>query len=143
MTMTPVRRRLACALLLAIASPGCGPAWTRSELYFGMSDPKDARVIPEERWREFLDREITPRFPDGLTVFDGAGQWREDDEDIAREPSKVLVVVYPRRDRARADAQLDAIALLWCDRFAQESVMRIDARADVAFVTPTPAPDAD
>src|SRR5882757_9515445 len=31
--------------------------------------------VTDARWTEFLAREVTPRFPDGLTVFDTSGQW--------------------------------------------------------------------
>ena len=44
--------------------------WLRSELYFAVAtvDGADAGAA-EQRWRDFLDREVTPRFPDGLSVF--------------------------------------------------------------------------
>ena len=32
--------------------------------------------VTEARWSRFLADEITPRFPDGLTVVDASGQWR-------------------------------------------------------------------
>ena len=47
--------------------------WIRTELYFGtglVDSPRAA--LSEEDWRAFLDREVTPRFPDGFTV-PGAG----------------------------------------------------------------------
>ncbi len=50
-------------------------------MYFGVGEetgvgdrPQD-QPISEERWRAFLDKEVTARFPDGLTVFDAYGQW--------------------------------------------------------------------
>src|SRR5260370_450493 len=45
------------------------------ELLFGRSIAGHLRVS-EAAWSRFLAREITPRFPDGLTVLDAAGQWR-------------------------------------------------------------------
>src|SRR5258705_7403509 len=45
------------------------------ELMFGRSIAGHLRV-GEAAWARFLAREITPRFPDGLTVLDTAGQWR-------------------------------------------------------------------
>src|SRR5262245_32017131 len=47
-----------------------------AELIFGRSI--GGRIeVGEEQWMLFVDHEITPRFPDGLTVFDAAGQWRD------------------------------------------------------------------
>src|SRR5260370_23477088 len=45
------------------------------ELMFGRSIAGHLRV-DAAAWSRFLAREITPRFPDGLTVLDAAGQWR-------------------------------------------------------------------
>src|SRR5689334_19268923 len=33
--------------------------------------------VGEADWIRFLDQEVTPRFPDGLTVLNGRGQWRD------------------------------------------------------------------
>ncbi|KPB77637.1 Lipoprotein [Pseudomonas syringae pv. maculicola] len=47
------------------------------------------------RWREFLDKEVTPRFPDGFTAFDAYGQWR--DKGAAqpeRLSTKVIVILH-------------------------------------------------
>ena len=44
-------------------------------LFFGRNH-RNLEVVSDTAWREFLAAEITPRFPDGLTVLDAAGQWR-------------------------------------------------------------------
>ena len=42
-----------------------------------------------------LDKEVTPRFPDGLTVFDAYGQWLfRGDAAPNRLRTKVLVVLH-------------------------------------------------
>jgi hypothetical protein len=48
----------------------------RLELLFG-STRKDLTPIGEEEWAAFVAAEITPRFPDGLTILTGYGQWRD------------------------------------------------------------------
>lgn len=58
------------------ARPAEAGGWVRSELYFSVGDEDDpGSAIDEAHWRAFLDREVSPRFPDGLTVLDGYGQW--------------------------------------------------------------------
>src|ERR1700752_737176 len=48
------------------------------------------------RWAQFLAREVTPRFPDGLTVYETSGQWRDPaTKAIARERSRVLRIIVP------------------------------------------------
>ena len=40
-----------------------------------------------------------PRFPEGLTVYNTAGQWRDRaSKKIMREPSKVVKIVLPGQD---------------------------------------------
>ena len=60
------------------ARPAQGEGWLRTELYFatGRWDASESeRVADEARWLAFLDREVTPRFPRGLSVIDVYGQW--------------------------------------------------------------------
>src|SRR3954469_22345925 len=59
------------------AHPGRTAGWVDTRLLFGLgpADHPD-QGISEAQWREFLDREVTPRFPDGLSVADIYGQWQ-------------------------------------------------------------------
>ena len=104
--------------------------WVRSEVYFGMSTPGGALITPEA-WQEFLNTEITPRFPAGLSVIDTAGQWRNAGGHIDREPGKLLVLLHP--DNSGADAAIEDIRRLYCARFRQEAVMRVEVAASVTF----------
>ena len=99
--------------------------WLRSELFFGTAKP-DGDAVSEAEWRAFLDAEVTPRFPDGLTVLSGAGQWQEDDGDIVQERSKIVVLLYPREAAAESDAEIEAIRTAYESAFQQESVLRAD-----------------
>ena len=52
--------------------------------------------MSESQWSRFVDREIMARFPEGLTVYATAGQWRDRASNkIMREPSKVVQIVLP------------------------------------------------
>jgi hypothetical protein len=51
-------------------------AWTQVELYFGRDLGGDA-VVSEEAFRHFLAETVTPLFPDGLSVVEVAGQFRD------------------------------------------------------------------
>src|SRR5438105_1109550 len=83
------------------AAPGQDHAllMQRTELFFGLSVP-DGGQISEQAWQTFVDETISPRFPDGFTVIDGVGQWRESSGKIARERSKILLVLHPRDAQA-------------------------------------------
>ena len=78
-------------------------------------------AVSESQWGRFVDREITPRFPDGLTVYNAAGQWRDRASNkIMREPSKVVQIVLPGHDDDIA--RLNEIAEAYKARFKQQSV---------------------
>lgn len=125
-------KRLFSILLLTLLLAGCvsnGP-WTRSEMYFGLQR-RDGTQVTENEWRSFVEQVVTPRFPAGLTVFDGAGQWRNAVNRVEREPSKVLVIFHPTSESI--DAKIDEVRRLYCERFNQEAVMKVTSAARVAF----------
>ena len=102
----------------------------RTELYFGRSIPTGG-IVSELDWQKFVDEVVTPRFPDGLTVLDADGQWRGKDGSIAREESKVIVLLYPRKQRKMMNTRIEEIRFEYKKRFAQEAVMRIDVTKSV------------
>lgn len=102
----------------------------RLELLFGMARPGGA-PITEQEWTAFVDAEITPRFPDGLTVLTGNGQWTDPAGRLTREPSRVLLVWY-KPDRY-SHYRIEAVRSAFKERFQQQSVMRVDSRSCVGF----------
>jgi hypothetical protein len=113
------------------ADSGCGPgtAYTRTTLYFGLSRP--AGTITDADWQAFLREQVTPRFPEGLTVWEADGQWRRPDASIAFERAKVLLLVHDGGARARSD--LAAIVSHYKHKFQQESVLWESAGVCAAF----------
>jgi Protein of unknown function (DUF3574) len=106
-------------------APACAPparAMPVIELIFGRGLPGGG-TVSEEEWRRFLTDEVTPRFPDGLTVLDGAGQWRTEGA-VLRERSKLVLIATP--PAPDLEARLAAIVTLYKQRFRQQAVLRID-----------------
>ena len=131
-------------LFLAWLVPGCqttesraktpateeASTWVKTELYFGMTRPGGGEITGEE-WDGFLEKEITPRFPDGLTVLDAHGQWRDTSGAIIREKTKLLILLHEKSpDRERA---VEEIVRLYKERYQQESVLRVRQRAEALF----------
>jgi Protein of unknown function (DUF3574) len=108
-----------------------GDVWNRTELYFGMSKP-DGTTITEAEFKAFMDKEITSRFPDGLTLLTGYGQYLGDNGEIAKETSKVLVLFYPS-DMTNANENIEAIRSEYEKLFQQESVLRVDSLEQLSF----------
>jgi hypothetical protein len=103
-----------------------GDAYKRTELYFGGSRP-DGSVITPAEFELFLDKEVTPAFPDGLTWLEAHGQWMGGKED-----SFVLIILYPFSDR-KANRELEEIRVDYKAQFDQESVLRADSVERVSF----------
>ena len=139
--MGAMRRTLPALLILAgCATPApppsaCPPgldAATLASAYFGRTRA-GVEVVSQAEWARFMDATVTPAFPDGLTVLDGAGQWRGRDGTIARQPSKVLVVALPGGTPAQARDRLAPVIATYRDRYGQESVMVTTQAVCVAF----------
>ncbi|HTR83698.1 MAG TPA: DUF3574 domain-containing protein [Reyranella sp.] len=92
------------------------------DLYFGLAKKK-GEVSPAE-WAAFLDREVTPLFPDGLSVVDIYGQYRDAPDHISHERSKLLVVIV--FDPAGLEAKVQAIVDAYKTRFDQKSVLQVE-----------------
>jgi hypothetical protein len=102
-----------------------------AELLFGR-DVSGRLGVSETAWRRFVAREVTPRFPDGLTVTDAAGQWRDPTTGaIEREPAKRVEIVLP--GNAVDEARLEAVVDAYKRQFHQRSVGIIVRPACVAF----------
>jgi hypothetical protein len=102
-----------------------------AELMFGRNI--GSRIgVSEGDFGRFVDREIMSRFPNGLTVFNAAGQWRDEvSNKIAREPSKVVQIVLP--GQVDDIARLNEIVEAYKRRFKQQSVVMIVRPACVSF----------
>ena len=122
---------LASAPAAGSSSPYTGDLWRRTELYFGSQKP-DGATVTEAEFEEFVDVIVTPRFPDGLTLLTGYGQFRNAANVIVEEQSFVMILLYPRDDK-EAGAEIEEIRTAYKDAFAQESVLRVDSMARVSF----------
>jgi hypothetical protein len=86
----------------------------------------------EARWRQFLAREVTPRFPDGLTVYETTGQWRDPQRKVVvRERSRVLRIIITADEPA--NDKIAAVAEAYKKQFAQKSVGIVTRPACVSF----------
>ena len=127
-----------CLVLVAVAcsetgEPSCPEGTDRFveyQLFMGRNGP-DGEVVDDEAWDTFLTDTVTPRFPDGLTVLDGRGQWRGSDGLIKKERSKLLVILaQPGGDKMRL---IDEVSDEYKRRFSQESVLQVVDDACVSF----------
>ncbi|MCU0569142.1 MAG: DUF3574 domain-containing protein, partial [Oculatellaceae cyanobacterium Prado106] len=104
------------------------PALVREDLYFGRRMETGA-IVPERLFRDFLNREVTPRFPRGLTVLNmamggvGLGSGWQD-------PGKVVSLIY--ENTAENQTAIQQIVHRYHRQFPSTEVVRI-ADMDVAI----------
>jgi len=128
--MTRKNSSILASVSLLFLLAGCAPSLVRSELYFGLSRQGSADVTPAE-WQAFVDEVITPRFPNGLTVLEGNGQWQMRDGSLAKEKSRIVILVHP--GTTDQQKKLDEIRQAYKKKFSQEAVMELDESIDVQF----------
>ncbi|MFZ0744888.1 MAG: DUF3574 domain-containing protein [Terracidiphilus sp.] len=115
------------------AHPGETKGWVDTKLYFGLgpADHPD-QGVSEAKWREFLDRQVTPRFSDGLSVLDVYGQWQGKGQTAPeRLRSKMLIIDYPDTQENRD--KIEAIRAAWKQQTGDQSVLRVTEPAEVSF----------
>jgi hypothetical protein len=88
--------------------------------------------VSEAEWRVFLDEQVTPRFPAGLSVMDVYGQWLGKNQRAPeRLRSKMLIIDYP--DTPENREKIEAIRSAWKQKTGDQSVMRVTEPAAVSF----------
>lgn len=102
-----------------------------TQLFFGLSVKGRGPVTPQE-WRAFVQRNVAPRFPDGFTVYDAQGEWRDPvSRSVVRENSKVVILAL--EDTAGARLKITEVSELYRKAFHQDAVGIISSRECAAF----------
>lgn len=107
------------------------PELIQVDLFFGRNIAGVGEVSPEQ-FQTFVDTVITPRFADGLTIFDAAGQFLSSTGTLIREPSNVVSLIF--EDTQTNETEIDEIVASYIQQFQQESVLlAVNEDIKVAF----------
>ncbi|MGH9768843.1 MAG: DUF3574 domain-containing protein [Blastocatellia bacterium] len=96
-----------------------------TELFFGRNK-SDGTEVSQKEFDEFLSGFVTERFPDGLTVLKGRGQFLNSKGEVERERTVVLILLYPVNVRKEKHVKIEEIRAEYVTRFKQQSVLRVD-----------------
>ena len=132
---------LACLALAVLAANACAEIGTAPcpegtdpfveyQQFLGRSN-QSGEVVDDAAWDAFLGDTVTPRFPDGLTVLEARGQWRDSEGSIQKERSKLLIILAPPDDDGMR--RIDEISDQYKSRFGQESVLQVVDETCVSF----------
>ena len=98
------------------------------KLYFGRDIPGGG-LVDDAAWKSFAAGVLTPAFPEGFTVFEATGQWRDPQTGtVVREPSFVV-----ERVGVVNGAAIERVMAAYRAQFHQISVGRLTTGVCAAF----------
>jgi hypothetical protein len=130
--------RIGVALVLCGSAGGCatlrggdGLKTAHLErLYFGRNI-KDSAVVTDSAWNVFVHETLTPAFPEGATVWEANGQWRDPSGALIREKSFVVELLHlVTRD---VEDKVQKVMDDYKTRFCQQSVLRVVTLVRASF----------
>lgn len=95
----------------------------QDRMFFGLQGHDG--LVSDVQWQRFVAEEITPRFPDGLTVVVADGRWRDGNGRIQSEPSRLVEIVRPDDDAGAR--RITEIIDRYKSRHRQQAVLLVRA----------------
>ncbi len=132
-SMSRMHSRLTVVVLLVSMSPllascagiGYQPCsdgqqlMTTEHLYFGTRKPDG--IVSSEEWSNFLSDTVTPKFPQGFSVWQASGQWKSAAGPIIQESSYVLDIAH--EETAASNQAIMEIMNTYKKRFEQDNAV--------------------
>lgn len=127
------RVRIIAGLSWLLIASACSPhkKFVQTELYFGLSQP-GGEMIHDSAWSSFVQNAVAKIFPAGFSELHLQGKWYDaNQQQLISEPSRMITVVY--KPTQILSLQIDSLRTRYKDLFRQQSVLRIDKKADISF----------
>gem|GEM_PF-45951 len=115
-----------------VGTQPCGAGQNKSvseTLYFGTG--KSDGQVSDEQWQSFVEDVITPRFPQGLSIWKAYGQWQSAAGNIIQEDSYVLNVIH--HGEPASDVAIAEIMNNYKQQFRQEAVLRVESAVCASY----------
>ncbi|HEY9876143.1 MAG TPA: DUF3574 domain-containing protein, partial [Candidatus Obscuribacterales bacterium] len=127
--VTTLATGVTLSVAIAIDAPRTiAASLVQQDLFFGRNIPGGGEVS-EEQFQAFVDSVITPRFPAGLTIFNGDGQYRDSTNTIIEEKSKLVTLFV--EDTPASKTGINDLVASYLFSFNQESVLQVLNRDDL------------
>lgn len=104
------------------------PGLVQVDLFFERTDP-NGEIVSQAEFQKFVDRVITPLFPDGLTLFDASGRSFNSSATVSPEDTKVISLFVA--DTPESGAAIDKIAEAYTQQFLGTEVRQVENRDDL------------
>ena len=119
-----------CSNTAPLSCPDGNDPFVHYQLFMGRNN-ESGEIVDDAAWDAFLEDAVIPRFPDGLTVLDGQGHWRDSQGLAYAERSKLLIVLAPSEDDIMR--MTEEVSQEYKRRFKQESVLRVVSDVCASF----------
>ncbi|GGB51196.1 hypothetical protein GCM10011505_35340 [Tistrella bauzanensis] len=107
------------------ASPACldsDARMIRAQLFFGLSRPDGRPPVTAADFDGFVDQTVSPAFPDGFTIIETTGGWRDTETgQTIREAGRSLILLADGPAPALRQ-RLDTLRRDYMTRFDQQAV---------------------
>lgn len=111
--------------------PCAGEAWVATQLFLGRNIP-GGREVSDREWQDFVESVVAARFPQGFSVIDGTGFWKDRvTSETLQERSKVLMILHAGGNAD--EAALAEISAAYIERYDQQAVLRADRPSCIRF----------
>lgn len=105
--------------------------WRETKLFMGMSRSGGGAVSKHE-WDKFVADNFVSGFPNGFTIVETTGYWRDETTKATiYENGKQVVILHVAT--AELETKINEIAEKYRRRFEQQSVLISSSRANVRF----------
>lgn len=105
--------------------------WHETKLFMGLSR-SDGGAVSKHEWDKFVAENFVSRFPNGFTIVETTGYWRDDTtKATVYENGKQVVILHVAT--ADIETTINEIAEKYRSQFEQQSVLISSSRAIVRF----------
>lgn len=105
--------------------------WRETKLFMGLSRSGGGAVSKHE-WEKFVADNFVSRFPNGFTIVETTGYWRDETtKATVYENGKQVVILHEATPAL--ETTINEIAEKYRSRFDQQSVLISSSRANVRF----------
>lgn len=104
--------------------------WVETKLFMGLS--KSGGAVSRRNWDKFVTDNFVPGFPDGFTIVETTGYWRDKNtRATVYENGKQVVILHEATPGN--ETMINEIAEKYRAQFDQQSVLISSSKANVRF----------
>ncbi len=130
-------------LLIATTPALAADAGFEYQAFFGAAIPASKQPcngiltsVTDDLWESFVANSVAAEFPDGFTVANASGHWKDDSaKNPVSEDSRVLILVAKQAADDETGAKISKLIGVYLKLFCQHSVLLVETPVVFHFVS--------